>query len=209
MDPATLITFALVALAAVLLPGPDIIFVMSKSVNRGAITGIYAALGIATGLVIHVTLAATGLSAILFASESAFMAVKYLGAAYILYLAYKILTDKSTGYDIIPPAKKRASNRQTYVQGVLTNLLNPKAALFFMSLLPQFVDRSLGHEIRQIVILGAEAVIIAAIVFSILALAISCVKRRMLDNPRAAAIHKWLSATLLGGSALLLMHAGK
>jgi threonine/homoserine/homoserine lactone efflux protein len=153
-DPALLLPFIVAGLALNLTPGPDMLLVIARSVGQGRDAGIAAALGITAGCIVHIVAAAFGLAALFALEPLAYAAVKYLGAAYLLWLGVKLLRGggAAPGATPAPPAPLGAIFRQ----GVVTNVLNPKVALFFVAFLPQFVDpaASLGPA-AQMLVLGA------------------------------------------------------
>ena len=155
-EPATLLLFAATAAALVAIPGPNIVYIVARSIDGGRRAGVASAHGVETATLVHVTAAAAGLSALLASSATAFAIVKSAGAAYLLYLAVRTLMAPD-GPEAPPPAP---SPRRIFASGVLVNLLNPKVALFFLALLPQFVDPHAGPAWSQILLLGA---ILAAI----------------------------------------------
>jgi threonine/homoserine/homoserine lactone efflux protein len=136
-------------------PGPDTAYIIGRSVQSGWRSGVAAALGIGTGCITHVLAAAVGLSALLVASATAFTAVKWLGAAYLCYIGLTMLlsrrqkSEESAGHDNGP-----VSLRRVFWQGALTNMLNPKVAMFFLAFLPQFVDADAPHKALAFLILG-------------------------------------------------------
>jgi threonine/homoserine/homoserine lactone efflux protein len=140
--------------AAILLviPGPAVFYVVSRSIGQGRGAGFASALGITAGTLFHVAAATLGLSALLASSAVAFQFVKYLGAGYLIYLGIRVLR---TG-DALPLDAANGESRLGHIfgQGVLVNLLNPKTALFFMAFLPQFVEPARGHAALQIFQLG-------------------------------------------------------
>jgi threonine/homoserine/homoserine lactone efflux protein len=154
IELSQLLAFLAASLALNLTPGADMTYVIARSAAQGRAAGLAASLGIAAGSVVHTLLAAIGVSALLQHSEAAFLTVKYAGAAYLLYLAWKAIragddaaaTDRQLG---------RAGLRRVFAEGALTNLLNPKVALFILAFLPQFVDPSRGNAAIQILVLGA------------------------------------------------------
>jgi threonine/homoserine/homoserine lactone efflux protein len=150
--------FWLFALASFLLnitPGNDMLYVASRSAGQGVRAGIISSLGIMTGCLVHLTAAAAGLSAILASSSMAFSVVKYAGACYLVYLGLKtVVSGKGAGL-VTSEKPIAASGRKIFWQGVLTNVLNPKVALFFLAFLPQFIDVREKHATEAIVLLGA------------------------------------------------------
>lgn len=136
-----------------ILPGPDSLLIMTRSATQGWRAGIAAVMGIATGTMVHVLAAAIGLSAILATSATAFTVVKYVGAAYILWMAVGLLRARrsdATTAAAVPPLPYR----KVFAQGLLTNVLNPKVALFFLAFVPQFIDAAAPNKALAFVILG-------------------------------------------------------
>ncbi len=126
-----------------LAPGPDVLYVVGRSARHGARGGVVAALGIGTGCFVHILAAAVGLSAMLAASATAFTVIKFVGAAYLVYTGLRMcLASGDAGEPAADAGPARASHRGVFVQGFLTNALNPKVALFFLAFLPQFIDTS-------------------------------------------------------------------
>jgi threonine/homoserine/homoserine lactone efflux protein len=150
--------FWLFALASFLLnitPGNDMLYVASRSAGQGVRAGIVSALGVMTGCIVHVAAAAAGLSTILAGSAAAFTIIKYLGAGYLVYLGLKALFNKKAASSAWGAKPAHASARKIFLQGVLTNVLNPKVALFFLAFLPQFIDVREKHAAEAILLLGA------------------------------------------------------
>lgn len=149
---STLLVFMAAALALNVTPGPDMLYVIARSTGEGRRAGIVSALGIATGTLVHITLVAVGLASVLRTVPLAFAVVKYTGAAYLVYLGVRALVSRGDAEQTLslPPARLVV----LYRQGIITNVLNPKVALFFLALLPQFVDPARGPVVEQIVLLG-------------------------------------------------------
>jgi threonine/homoserine/homoserine lactone efflux protein len=145
--------FTAAALALLLLPGPAVLYIVSRSVAQGRLAGLVSDVGIHAGTMVHVIAASLGLSALLMTSALAFAAVKYLGAAYLIWLGVRKLLGKDAA-----PAEASAPGRGGYLRllrdGFIVNLFNPKTALFFLAFLPQFADVSRGHVATQIAFLG-------------------------------------------------------
>jgi len=146
-------TFLVTGILLNLTPGNDTIFILSKSIAQGKRAGIMSVLGIATGSLIHTTLAALGLSIIIARSLVVFTIIKYLGAAYLLYIGYKMITSRSKIEGISASANK-INLLKIYRDAVLTNVLNPKVAMFFIAFLPQFIDPSYQNSIIPFMLLG-------------------------------------------------------
>jgi threonine/homoserine/homoserine lactone efflux protein len=134
-------------------PGPDMLYILGRTVSQGRRGGTVAALGIAAGLWVHTVAAAIGLSALLAASAMAYTIVKWLGAIYLVYVGMSLLISRPTVREQ-PPALRAASLRSVFVQGFLTNVLNPKVALFFLAFLPQFVDPGTSNKPLALLFLG-------------------------------------------------------
>ncbi|MEP7377248.1 MAG: LysE family translocator [Chitinophagaceae bacterium] len=147
-------TFILAGILLNLTPGNDTIFILSRSIAQGKQAGIMSVLGIATGSIIHTTLAAFGLSLIIAKSIIAFHILKYAGAVYLIYIGYKMLTDRSQFTNENSLYLKRMDLKKIYRDGVITNVLNPKVALFFIAFLPQFIDPSFTNTILPFMLLG-------------------------------------------------------
>ncbi|HWN74923.1 MAG TPA: LysE family translocator [Candidatus Udaeobacter sp.] len=150
--PSSLVLFMTGAMLLLVVPGPAVLYITSRSIGLGRAAGLVSAMGIAVGTLFHVAAATLGLSALLVSSASAFQLVKYAGAAYLIYLGIRTLRGEDTAD--LDPSGERRSLRSIFGQGVLVNLLNPKTALFFLAFLPQFVDPARGHATLQIFELG-------------------------------------------------------
>jgi threonine/homoserine/homoserine lactone efflux protein len=153
-DVSTFVLFVAAALALLLVPGPAVIYVVARSVEGGRLTGLVSVLGVELGTLMHVVFAAAGLSAIVVSSAAAFSVVKWLGAAYLVWLGLRQILGRDGGNELSPSGG--GENRfRVFSQSVLVQVLNPKVALFFLAFLPQFVDPSRGAAWTQVVVLGA------------------------------------------------------
>ncbi len=150
--PSSLMLFMTGAIVLLLIPGPAVLYILSRSIGQGRPAGLVSAMGIAVGSLFHVAAATLGLTALLVSSASAFQVVKYAGAAYLIYLGIRTL--RSSDPHLPEPSAGQRSLRGIFGQGVVVNLLNPKTALFFLAFLPQFVDPGRGHATLQILELG-------------------------------------------------------
>ena len=174
-----------------IMPGPDSLLIMTRSATQGWRAGSAAALGIGTGTFVHIFAAALGLSAILATSAAAFTVVKLAGAAYILYLAVGMLLSKrGNGGEPTAPALAPLPLRRIYAQGILTNVLNPKVALFFLAFVPQFIDANAPHKALAFLILGAIFNINGMLWCHALALFTAQARARLKLNP---AVTLWLN----------------
>ncbi len=152
IEPAKFALFIAVSWALILSPGPDMIYVITRGMAHGRRAGVLSAVGVVCGILVHTTAAAFGLTVILQASAFAFLFVKFVGAAYLLYLGIKSWRDKSTFH--LQTTTSMAKSGTLFWQGVLSNVLNPKIAIFFLAFLPQFVDQGSPQITLQMVILG-------------------------------------------------------
>jgi threonine/homoserine/homoserine lactone efflux protein len=156
---STYALFVAAALVLLLVPGPAVIYVVVRSVEGGRLTGLVSVLGVELGTLLHVVFAAAGLSAIVVSSAAAFSVVKWLGAAYLIWLGLKSILGRDGG-DEETPSGGEANRFRVFSQSVLVQVLNPKVALFFLAFLPQFVDPSRGAAWIQVVVLGATLAIL-------------------------------------------------
>jgi threonine/homoserine/homoserine lactone efflux protein len=145
--------FALASLMLNITPGNDMLYVATRSTSQGVKAGIVSALGIAGGCIIHLLAAVVGLSAIIANSAIAFDIIKYVGAAYLIYLGIKSILSKQNKFSIHHSVEKKSLSK-LFSQGALTNVLNPKVALFFLAFLPQFIHPEKGNTATQILLLG-------------------------------------------------------
>ena len=154
----TVVLFAAAALALLVIPGPAVLYIVTRSIEQGRTAGFVSVLGIHTGTLVHVAAAALGVSAILVRSSTAFHAVKYAGAAYLIFLGIRRVMTPLPERDSV--ALDRAPNRRLFVSGAVVNILNPKTALFFLAFLPQFVEPDRGSVTLQVVVFGALFVVL-------------------------------------------------
>ncbi|HSR18856.1 MAG TPA: LysE family translocator [Ignavibacteriaceae bacterium] len=155
--------FIISAAILVIAPGPDFIYVTSRGISEGHKAGVLSALGISVGLLIHTLFAAFGLSAIIQASSTAYILIKFAGAGYLIYLGIKALLRK----DSLNSKEIESKKGNVFKQGVLTNVFNPKAIITFMAFLPQFVDLKMSSHIIQFSILGIIIAVIAVLWFGL------------------------------------------
>ncbi len=157
-DASMFAVFLITTLVLLVMPGPAVLYIIARSIDQGRTAGIVSVLGVGVGTLFHVVAAALGLSALLLSSALAFNVVKYLGAAYLVYLGIRTLLAKEPSLDVRLPRPQKLS--RIFSQGVLVNLLNPKVALFFFAFLPQFVDPARGSVALQVLLLGMTFVIL-------------------------------------------------
>jgi threonine/homoserine/homoserine lactone efflux protein len=187
-------------------PGPDTFYILGRSISQGRAAGVLSALAIGTGCLFHMTLAAFGLSAILKTSPLAFQIIRYAGAAYLVFLGVRLLfarADESNG-TTPQPAKLWV----IYRQGVLTNILNPKVALFFLAFLPQFIDPAASGHIAGLLVLGAVFMINGTIYCVLLAWFAAAISGRLRDRLRLrGSLQRTTGALFIGLGAKLAVGA--
>jgi threonine/homoserine/homoserine lactone efflux protein len=171
-----------------LTPGQDTFYILGRSIAGGTRIGVVSVLGISTGTIVHTIAAALGLSALLATSATAFAAVKLLGAAYLVYLGLRMLFAKSTHGSESPATIRDADYWTAFRQGVLSNVLNPKVALFFLAFLPQFIDANTPYKVAAFLTLGATFVFTGTTWCLILAVGAARFREFFLRNPSARVI---------------------
>ena len=180
---ATVVVFALAALALILVPGPNMAYIAVRSLAEGRRAGLASALGVGLGTLVHIAAAAAGLSALVASSATAFTVLKYAGAAYLVLLGLRILLRDEPVH--AAPAAAPAPLGRVAVDGVLVNVLNPKVGLFFLAFLPQFVDPERGAAAAQILVLGVVFFAIALAVDVLFALGAGSLGAWLGKRPRA------------------------
>jgi threonine/homoserine/homoserine lactone efflux protein len=196
-SPTTLALFSLAALALLAVPGPAVLYIVSQSLARGRRAGLASMLGIETGSLVHVVAAVVGLSALLASSASAFTAVKYVGAAYLVALGLLRLFRRAEPE--APATAGGARLRPLFFQGVVVNVLNPKTALFFLAFLPQFVQSGRGPIALQIVVLGMLFLVLAVLSDGSYALLAGGAAERVRRSRRARSLSRYGSGSVLIG----------
>lgn len=187
------IVFFSAVLALNLSPGPDLIYIISRSIAQGTRIGLASAAGLWTGAFVHVLAAAFGLSAILMTSTTAFAVVKYAGAAYLAYLGIQAIRSRGASFNVSITDVPKVTPWQAFRQGILVDLLNPKAGIFFMAFLPQFVRLDHGSPSVQLIGLGSLVIAVAIPVECFFVLAASRTTRFFRRHPRTSL---WLDRAL-------------
>lgn len=191
IDFASYSIFLLAAFTLLVIPGPAVLYITARSIEQGRLAGIVSTLGIGVGAFIHVVAAALGISALLMSSALAFSVVKYLGAAYLIYLGISTLLSKAkTEIDI---EFKTQPLRKIFTQGIIVNVLNPKTALFFFAFIPQFINADRGNVTLQIVFLGATFITMAILTDGLYAIFAGTIGNYLRGNQRFANAQKWFS----------------
>jgi len=198
----TIILFMAAALALNVTPGPSILYVMSRSVGQGRTAGLVSALGLGTGSLIHAGAAALGLSVILAYSPLAYTVVKYLGAGYLVYLGVRILLVRDR--QLSTAVLAHVSLTRVFWQGVVTELLNPKIVLFFMSFLPQFVDPARGSVAGQTLFLGLLFHVTGVPINMLVAVVGGAIASWLSQNPVFVRIRNGLAGVVLIGLGVRL-----
>ena len=190
--------FALASLMLNLTPGNDMLYVITRSTSQGIKAGVVSSLGIMAGCMVHIIAAVVGLSAIIARSALAFNIVKYAGAAYLIYLGLRSLVNKKRSFEIKTDVPV-LSHRNLFWQGVVTNVLNPKVALFFLAFLPQFVDLKAGGMQWQILFLGTWFDISGTIVNILVALLFGKIGNWLTQSPRFVQWQERVTGAILIG----------
>lgn len=201
--PSTLhiIAFAFVALGMVLTPGPNMMYLVSRSIVQGRVAALISLGGVFVGFVFYLFCAAFGITALVMAVPYAYDALRITGACYLAWLAWNAL--KPGGRSPFEVRELPVDGpRKLFVMGLLTNLLNPKAALLYLSLLPQFIDPAAGPVLTQALILGAIQIVISMIMNAAIAIAAGTIALFLRRKPAFAKIQRWLMGTVLAGLAL-------
>jgi len=198
--------FLLAGLIVLVIPGHTVLYIVTRSMTQGKQAGLASVLGVELGSLAHVAAATLGLSALLMTSALVFGMVKYLGAAYLIYLGVRALLTREENQRAIVSAPRNFS--QLVAQGLLVDLLNPKTALFFFAFLPQFVDPARGAVGGQILLLGTLFVMLASGIDSLYALLASTVGRWLKRNSRSQQIRRYVTGTVYIGFGLSAAFAG-
>ena len=196
--------FILVALLLCLTPGSDTIYILTRSAAQGRKAGIVSVLGIMTGCLVHTISAALGLSLILASSAQLFLLVKYLGAGYLIYLGIKMFMEKSPVFESQNVSFERSDLFKIYRQGVLTNVLNPKVALFFLSFLPQFIQPENVYGPLPFLILGATFMATGLLWCLFLAYSAAFMTDALRNDERIGKVMQKMCATIFVGLGLQL-----
>jgi threonine/homoserine/homoserine lactone efflux protein len=196
--------FALVALGMVLTPGPNMLYLITRSILQGRVAGFISLLGVILGFVCYMLSAALGLTALLLAVPLAYEALRWAGAAYLLYLAWNAV--KPGARSILAPRADLAIDgpRKLFAMGLVTNLLNPKIAVLYLSLLPQFIDPARGHVLAQSLTLGLTQIAISFTVNLAIVFAAGSVAAWFASRPSWLKFQRWVMASVLTGLALRL-----
>ena len=205
--PTDLGLFVAASLALLLIPGPAVLYIVARSVEQGRLAGFVSDLGIHTATLVHVLAASLGLSALLMSSALAFAVVKYVGAAYLVWLGLRKIFAPGTTPDV-ETAAPRLSHLRLYREGFIVNLLNPKTGLFFFAFLPQFVEMSRGHVAMQIAFLGLLFTGLGLITDGCYAVAAGTAGYWIKRNRGYLRFERYISGTILVGLGVTAAFAG-
>lgn len=202
MPEATQLTaFALVSLGMVLTPGPNMVYLVSRSIAQGRIAGLISLAGNALGFIVYLLCAAFGITALLVAVPYAYDALRFAGAAYLLYLAWQAIRPGGMSpFETRPLAPDRPS--RLFMMGFLTNLLNPKIAVMYLSLLPQFIDPERASALAQSLALGGVQILVSVTVNAGIAVAAGSIAAFLTMRPTWLVVQRWLMGAVLGSLAL-------
>lgn len=192
-DLSSIVTFAIASVALLLIPGPAVIYVLNRSVSDGREVGLAAVAGLELGNFVHVVAATAGLSAVLATSATAFTTVKWLGAAYLVFVGLRTLATKPRA---VSGDSASVSRRRSFSQGVIVNTLNPKVALFFLSYLPQFIDPDNGAAWSQALVLGSIFVAIGCLTDGMYALTASALRTVLLRGRTLPFVQRYVAGTV-------------
>ena len=204
--PDRLALFVAAALALLLVPGPAVLYVVTRSIHQGRRAGLVSVLGIHLGTLVHVAAATAGLSALVLSSATAFTVVKLAGAAYLIGLGLWTLVSRKADAEVALGGERRL--RRVFAQGVVVNVLNPKTALFFLAFLPQFVDPHRGHAALQIAILGWTFAVLGMVTDSIWAIAAGTAGDVLRRSRRFAHTQRYVSGSVFVGLGVVTALAG-
>lgn len=203
-----LLAFALIALGMVLTPGPNMVYLISRSICQGRVAGLISLGGVAMGFVFYMLCAALGITALVMAVPYAYDALRIGGALYLLYLAWQAL--KPGGRSPFQVRDLPAdSPRRLFMMGFLTNLLNPKIAVMYLSLMPQFIEPGHGSVLLQSLVLGSTQIVISVTVNAIIALMAGSFAVFLAGRPLWQQAQRWLMGTVLAALAVRMLADGR
>ncbi|MGH2558376.1 MAG: LysE family translocator [Thermomicrobiales bacterium] len=200
VDASTLGAFLVAGFLLVVIPGPNVMYIVARGIHQGRPAALASAFGVEVGSLVHVAAATVGLSALLVSSAVAFSVVKYVGAGYLFYLGLRTLLARNVKHELTAPAPDRL--RRVFSQGVLINVLNPKTAIFFFAFLPQFIDPDRGSVAEQTLLFGILLVamgVCSDVVYGLLAGSLGGWLRR---HARALAAQRYVAGAVYLGLGL-------
>jgi threonine/homoserine/homoserine lactone efflux protein len=198
---SSLTGFALVALGMVLTPGPNMMYLISRSICQGHRAGFLSLAGVATGFLFYLICAALGITTLLFAVPFAYDVLRFGGALYLLYLAWQAVKPKGRSPFEVRDLKPD-SDKKLFFMGLMTNLLNPKIAILYLALLPQFIDPSKGSVLQQSFVLGFVQICISVTVNALIVMSAGAVALFLKGRPGWLHFQRWVMGTMLAALAV-------
>ncbi|MDB5644418.1 LysE family translocator [Methylobacterium sp.] len=198
---SNLIAFAAVSLGMVLTPGPNMVYLISRSICQGRVAGLISLSGVALGFVVYMLCAAFGITALLLAVPFAYDTLRLAGAGYLAYLAWSALRPGGRSPFAIRDLPRDSAGR-LFLMGFLTNLLNPKIAILYLSLLPQFLTPEAGGILGQSLVLGSVQIVVSVSVNALIAVTAGSVAVFLAGRPTWIAVQRWLMGTVLAALAV-------
>lgn len=202
-----LFPFAAISLGMVLTPGPNMIYLISRSLCQGRKAGYISLTGVALGFMFYMLCAALGITALIMAVPLAYDALRFAGACYLLYMAWQAIFGGKSPFQLreLPPD----SSRKLFTMGLLTNLLNPKTAVIYLSLLPQFIKPEQGHVLVQSLTLGSTQIVTSMVVNGMIIFAAGTIASFLAQRPTWQKIQRWLMGTVLASLAVRMVFEGR
>ncbi|AXT20629.1 LysE family translocator [Flavobacteriaceae bacterium AU392] len=202
MNYETLISFVFATSVLAISPGPDNIYVLIQSITNGKKFGLATVAGLISGCLIHTTLVAFGVSAIIKKNETLFFVIKLLGAIYLIFLAYRVYKSNSKVTLSSVPKKTIV---QLFKQGFVMNVLNPKVSLFFLAFFPGFLFSNTLSTVTQFYVLGFLFMLVSLVVFSLIAILSGSISKYLKENERVSLTLKWLQIIVFIGIAIFIL----
>ena len=207
LDTQIMIVFFAASLMLGLAPGPDNLFVLTQSALQGRAAGLFVTAGLCTGLLVHTTAVAVGVAALIQSSLFAFTVLKFVGAAYLLYLAWQAFRASS---EPVEAGERRVLRpRRLYVRGIIMNVTNPKVSIFFLAFLPQFVDPARGPVVAQILQLGLLFIVATILVFGSVSILAGTFGQWLSRSAAARRLLNWAAGFIFLGLAIRLAAASR
>lgn len=200
----SLFAVSLIALGIVLSPGPNMMYLVSRSISQGRIAGMISLAGVGAGFLFYMIASAIGLATLFKAVPIMYDIIRIAGAIYLGYLAWNMVKPKGKSVFVAEELKPH-SPLNLFLMGFVTNLLNPKIALMYAALIPQFIDPSKGSTFNQFIQLGMVQIVIAITVNGLIVLSAASIKNTIAEKPSVMLIHRWISGTVLGVFAINML----
>jgi len=204
LDIEILISFALATVALAISPGPDNIYVLVQSISNGKSFGLATVCGLITGCIVHTSLLAFGVSAIIKSNDTIFLGIKIFGALYLFYLAYTVYKSNAD-FDFSTSEAPKKSLKALFIQGFFMNVLNPKVTIFFLAFFPGFLFSDSLSTVVQFYVLGGIFMAISFLIFSTIALLAGNIKTYTLNHSKSVLMFKWLQILVFIGIAVFIL----